>query len=256
MSTLRLAIRPSRMVVKAASRIAMSVRQRNMAIRVFPLDEPGGRIEGKPVDRIVVLGDWLAIGWGVATYGLSLGGCFARGHALRAGRGVEWSAVAVPGFRMAGVPRTVSESRDAVDGADIAVLALGAVDTMAFTSARTWRRHLTSAIDALLAGMRDDAVIVLAAIPPLDNLGTVSRFVAKELGLQVRMLNGITAEVAAGHPRCIMVDFPPALAEKPWEAESKDLSFSRIYMVWSAEMVSALARERELPEAFPRLSGR
>src|SRR6188768_4029690 len=105
MTSLRIAARPSRLLVKTASRIAMAVRQRTMSITVFPLDEPGGLlvpadvdpavdpIAGSAVDRIVVLGDWLAIGWGVATYDLSLGGCFARGHAIRSGHSVEWSAI-------------------------------------------------------------------------------------------------------------------------------------------------------------------
>ena len=246
----------------------MAVRQRTMSITVFPLDEPGGLlvpadvdpavdpIAGSAVDRIVVLGDWLAIGWGVATYDLSLGGCFARGHALRSGHSVEWSAIPVGGFRLAGVPRTADENRDAVAGSNIAVLALGAVDTMGFTSVRAWRRHLDAAIDALLAVMDDDAILVFAAVPPLDNLGTVSRFVARELGIQVHMLNAATAAVAARHPRCVMVGFPPGLADTPWVAESKDLSFSRIYTVWAAEMVSAVERLRVSFGALPGRTGR
>jgi len=230
-----------RALAKSLSVVEMVVRQRATPVTVAPSDQPEGSVDGVDPDRVVVLGDWNAIGLGVATYQLSLAACFARDLSSRTGRGAQWAAMPVEGFRLAGVPAAVAAAAGRIVGADIIILILGAAETMTFASPKRWRTDMIVAIESLLAAMGDDGSLVIAEIPPLDNLGMVSAFVGRELGRQGAALNSITREIVTHYPRCVLSGFPAALTETSWETASDAFRFSHTYSVWAASMVRSLA---------------
>jgi len=230
-----------RVLAKSLSVIEMVFRQRATPVTVAPSDQPEGTVEGIDPDRIVVLGDWNAVGLGVATFQLSLAACFARDLAARTGRGAEWVAMPVDGFRLAGVPPTVVIAVDRIAVADIVILVLGAAETMGFAPPKRWRADMIVAIESLLTVMGPSASLIVAEIPPLDNLGVVSGFVSRELGKHVRLLNSVTREITEEYPHCVLSAFPEALTENPWETTSGTFRFSHTYSVWAASMVRSLA---------------
>lgn len=234
-----------RAAVRSVCQLELAMRRREASNPVFPTDEPYGRIEGTEVDRIAFLGDWNVAGLGVATYQLSLPGTFARAWQAQTGRGADWAVVPVPGFRLASVPEAVAAAPQSVADADLAVLQLGALETMMFVPGEQWRDELTAAIEVLLGSITENGCLVVAAIPPLDRLGRLSGLSVRAIGQECRMLDSVSRRIVGEYRRCRFAEFPEGLAEQVWIPGAKDFNYRRSYAVWGPSLAGVAARSRE-----------
>jgi hypothetical protein len=215
---------------------------------IYPTDASFGRVEGPDPDRIVVIGEATAMGYGVLTHHMGIAAQFARQLSIHTRRGADWSILPLTGNRLRSAPRLIGQVGSKVAGADFVILIAGIVDTLALTSTRAWTRQLTATIDAILEHLPIDGQILVAAIPPLNADGGMSPLARLATGHQARVLNQATTKVVARHPRCSLVRFPVELRHQLWRPESRPATYAIMYEAWARTMLVTAATE-----ARPRL---
>jgi hypothetical protein len=211
---------------------------------ILPDDAARGTVEGPDPDRIAVVGEIGMISLGVRTHQIALPAFLARHHATRTGRGVVWSMAPLPGSRLREAPAVIAAAEGDLARADAVVLLTGITDVLRVTSARAWSRQMRDAIDALRARVPQDAWILVADIPPLDNAGSLSRPARVAAGIHAQALNRHTREVIQGLARTRVVPFPEELTRALWRPEGEESRYQRTYRSWGAHLSEALADAR------------
>lgn len=182
--------------------------------------------------RVLLVGSGIAVGYGVVSHDLALGGNLARELAAETGRGASVRIVASSDLGPAGIPAALA----ALDLArfDAVVLTLGGFETLTLMPARLWRRKLRKLLDEL----RDTAppgleiVIVEASAPLLAGLPAVTRaLVASSLG----RINDVTRDLCAQYARTSFVAFEPA------QGDVSSLQGRSTYRGWAELIAPAVA---------------
>ena len=115
----------------------------------YPEDEPEAHSPGPDADRILLLGGSIAVGYGVLSHEIALGGSVARRVGELTTRGTLVKIVAKPGFSLDDAPNLLEALR--ISRFDAVVLAFGGVDAPTLLSPRRWRRSLDSVLDHIRA---------------------------------------------------------------------------------------------------------
>jgi hypothetical protein len=219
-------------------------RRSDKAGDILPDDAAHGTVEGPDPDRIAVVGETGMISLGVRTHQIALPAFLARHHATRTGRGVAWSIAPLPGARLREAPAVIARVEDDLARADAVVLLAGITDVLRVTSTRAWSRQMRDAIEALRARLPQDAWILVADIPPLDNAGSLSRQARLAAGLHAQALNRHAREVIDELPRTRAVTFPQELTRALWRPDSEESRYQRTYRAWGAHLAEALVAAR------------
>lgn len=159
--------------------------------------------------RLVMLGDSVAAGVGLAHHDESLVGHLARALAVRDGRPVVWRVLAQTGATASLALGLVDEG--VLAEADVVAVSIGVNDTKDLHSDKRWRGDLALLLDAVLdAAPRAD--VLLLGIPPMEVFPALPSPLAELLGARSRRLDRIGAEVAASRPRVrrLELDLPDA----------------------------------------------
>lgn len=204
---------------------------------VFPRDAGSGVVPGDDPQRIIVIGEATAVGFGVLSHELGMAGHFARQLARRTAHGVEWSTAPFADLTIHTAADTVCHPSRFAD-IDVVLLMIGVGDSIRLTPQRAWRRLLTEALDTLEEALPADARVLVAEVPPLRESGGLPepwRAVAARHG---RLLNRITAEVLAGRPRVAAVAFPRESVIHLGDPDSAQAS--RVYSTWARAFVTRL----------------
>lgn len=215
------------------------MRRSDASADIFPTDRRSGVVPGAAADRILVLGEGTAIGLGVRTHELAVAAQFARQHAAATGRGVDWSAVEVPGFRLKNAIGAMDAAQPALCSADIVVMMLGITDTLLLTSRRRWRADMGATLDALIERIPIDARVLVADVSPMENVASISRMGRVAGGHHSRVLNAITRELLESRPRCVRVRFPPELRHQLWQPKGQQTEWAHLYGAWARSMSEA-----------------
>ncbi|MBP2456832.1 hypothetical protein ABID70_002356 [Clavibacter michiganensis] len=219
-------------------------RRSDAAGDIVPDDDARGTVEGPDPARIAVVGETGMISLGVRTHQIALPAFLARHLARRTGRGVTWSIALLSGSRLRDAPAAIARVEDDLARADAVVLLAGITDVLRVTSARAWSRQMRDAIEALRARVPQDAWILVADIPPLDDAGSLSRPARLAAGLHAQALDRHTREVIAGLPSTRAVTFPEELTRALWQPESEESRYQRTYRSWGAHLSEALVAAR------------
>ena len=215
------------------------IRRGDSGLDIYPSDATSGVVPGESADRILVLGEGIAVGMGVLTHELAIAAQFARQHASVTGRGAEWASVEVPGFRVRRTVEAIDADRLRFCSTDVVVLMIGVTDTLMLTSRARWRREMTATLDAVLERIPVDAHVLVTDIPPMENAGSISRAGRMAAGHQARMLNAITHELVEARPRCTTVPFPPHLRGQLWRPEGQQVPYAGLFAAWAQELCLA-----------------
>lgn len=148
--------------------------------------------------RVVLLGDSVAAGVGLAHHEESLVGHLARGLAARSGRPVAWRVLAQTGATAAVALGLVDD--EVLADADVVVVSIGVNDTKDLHSDKRWRGGLGRLLDAVL-GAAPRADVLLLGIPPMEVFPALPSPLAELLGARSRRLDRIGAAVVAARPR-------------------------------------------------------
>ena len=234
-----LATSATRTLVRVISYAGYQLSRRDHSGDIYPSDGPSGRVEGPAADRVVVIGEATAMGYGILTHELGLASQFARKLSARTGRGAEWTTVPVPGKLLRNAPQLIAELRDDIARADFVILVVGIEDTISLTSSTAWHRQLTATLDAIEDELSTDAVILVTAIPPLSEAGAIPAAVRWASAHQARLLNRVSAEVVATRPQCRTVPFPLGLDNQLWKVETAPAKYCSLYANWAVAILKA-----------------
>jgi lysophospholipase L1-like esterase len=161
-----------------------------------------------PPLSLLVLGESTAAGMGAPTHRDALAGRTAQALAELTGRRVRWRVVGRSGAT-AQAARTLFEASfadaalpddPAAARVDVAVVALGVNDVLAFRGDRAWTRDLDALVQALRVRC-GDAPIVVAAVPPLHCFPALRQPLRWALGTRARLLDAAAARWATRVPR-------------------------------------------------------
>jgi len=175
----------------------LSVRRRTL--RLPGADGTTGTAgKGQPLN-LVVLGDSVAAGVGVAHHRDTLAGHLARLLAASRGSAVAWQVVARTGATAGDVLQLARES-SALSTADVVVISIGVNDTKNLHPDRRWRTELAALLDHVLSAS-PGADVVLIGVPPIEAFPALPRPLATLMGARARRLDAIGRAVSAERPR-------------------------------------------------------
>lgn len=183
---------------------------------VRPSGVPVAHAEGLDADRVLIVGNGLAVGWGVRIHDLALTGTLARALSAATGRGSEVHAAADPALVVA----TAADALDAVDPAafDAVVLVVGASDAARLLSEGRWTAGLRAAFDTLLAAGAPPVFVL--GIPPVSGVPFFGVRPGGALDQWAEHLNSLTAELCRTHPLAPVYVEPSA--EVPLDEGGRD----------------------------------
>lgn len=171
---------------------------------------PQAHASGLDPDRILLFGNGLASGWGVASHELALPGEIARSLSTITGRGADVDVSVYMALKIVGATK-VLEGRE-FSGYDAIVVIIGANDALSLTPRAQWRASMLALIETFLARVSASARIFVVeqtpfrAVPPLDNLfGRIANSHAI-------VLDDITRELCDAYSRVDYVKLPPSTA--------------------------------------------
>jgi hypothetical protein len=230
-----------RRVAQAVARPAIFVQY--VALRVglestvFPRDAGSGVVPGESPQRVLVIGEATAVGFGVLSHELGMAGHFSRQLARRTGRGVEWATRPFADLTIHTAAGTVRD-RTLLAGVDVVLLMVGVGDSIRLTPQRTWRRLLCAAIDDLVAGLPEGARVLIPEVPPLKESVGIPAPWRPVAARHARLLNRVTEEIVASRAEADCVPFP---SESVIDIGDPDAAqASRVYATWARAFVQRL----------------
>ena len=166
------------------------------SLPVRPVDEPVSHAPGVDPDRVLIIGNGLAVGWGVRIHDLALPGFLARALNAATGRGSEVRAYIDPDIKIATAQRALSAPNLA--SYDAVVVVIGASDAFQLISPRRWAHHMAVLFRALeeSAGA---APILIVGIPPISSIPFFRTRPGGIIDRWARHLNSITRKLCDAH---------------------------------------------------------
>jgi lysophospholipase L1-like esterase len=200
--------------------VAQGLHARRVVLRLPEAQDPDG-LHGESDEEpwhLVVIGDSVAAGVGIAHHGLTLAGRLAM--MLAEDRAVRRTVIAQSGLTAAGVLDLVRD-RPELATADAVIVSVGVNDTKNLHSLARWRRDLTALLDAVTQEA-PEAPVVLLGLPSLEKFVSLPRALRYSLGLRARQMDRIGRSVAAGYPavrRMEMHVIDVGSFEEPWASD-------------------------------------
>ncbi|WP_179691820.1 GAF domain-containing protein [Salinibacterium xinjiangense] len=166
------------------------------SLPVRPVDEPVSHAPGLDPDRVLIIGNGLAVGWGVLIHDLALPGFLSRALSAATGRGSEVRAHIDPDITIATAQRALSASDLA--SYDAVVVVIGASDAFQLISPRRWAHHMAVLFRALeqSAGA---APILIVGIPPISSIPFFRAHPGGIIDRWAKHLNSITRKLCDAH---------------------------------------------------------
>jgi len=150
-------------------------------------------VPGPDPDRVLVLGNGPAIGFGVLTQDLALPGHLARRLAAATGRGASVDVVARRGITAATAPVLLGEVR--MTRYDAVVLCIGSSDAYNLVSEERWRADLARLLDTVRAATTPETVIAVLPVRPAQRpsaaLGQAGSLVESHAARLDRIAEGV-----------------------------------------------------------------
>jgi hypothetical protein len=110
-----------------------------------PSGEPATRAPGPDPDHLLLVGGGIAVGYGVLSHDLALGGCLARRLSGISGRGALIDILAGPDEEMAGSPALLGQV--SLNSYDAIIATFGGSESARLLSPRRWRLQLAAMLD-------------------------------------------------------------------------------------------------------------
>jgi hypothetical protein len=193
--------------VRFALRAWFAFRMLRTRDRPHPVDVPAVRSGNPKADRVLLVGNGPSHGWGVLTHGLALTGQLATAITERTGRPVDIDLVGAEAMNVRSTVAWIGD-RD-LDGDDLVVLAVGFNDALRLTPLPIWRSELTRLLDELENGLRADAAIAVAGIPPIRSFSPYGSLAGRASEHHRERLNGVTRQIVTRR-RIRYIDLPAA----------------------------------------------
>ncbi len=205
-----------------------------------PTDRPMAHAAGSDVDRVLLMGNGIAVSYGVLSHDLGLAGHLARGLSALTGRGTTLDVRAAPELTPADALIMVA-SPD-IAKYDAVVTTLGGLEAVLFGSADQWRRSVRELIETLQR-TAPNTTIHFIGIPMSSSMVRMPQFYGLVVESHTKRLNAITQEICATFPSANFIPFEPVRA-RVLDQVGRDL-----YKLWADQIADtvALGLDRRAP---------
>jgi GAF domain-containing protein len=155
--------------------------------------------------RVLLVASGIGHGWGVPSHRSAPTGRLAEAVAALTGEACEVRFAGDAAMSAQTAPLWIDGVVDA--SFDCAVVAIGSNDAMRLTPPAEWERQLADLLDAIRAGLTEQATVVVVSVPTefaaqqVRRMGPISR-------LHARRLDTRTRRVVADRPRTVLVEAP------------------------------------------------
>ena len=198
-----------------------------------PSDPPLVHAPGSDSDRALLLGSGIAVGYGVMSHDLALGGFLARELSGLTKRGASVDIVGRSDLSPAST-RAILSGLD-LSRFDALVLTLGGLESLTLMPQALWRRQLRGLLEELheVAPASLAVFVVETGAPLLAGLPSV---VGKLVWRAMSRINAATAELCAEFGNTTFVAFAPA------QGDVSTLTGRTTYRGWAELIAPAVAR--------------
>jgi hypothetical protein len=193
---------------------------------------------------MLLVGSGVAVGYGVTSGDLALGGYLARGVTAFTHRGTAVETVARFGLRVRDASAVIQQFD--LSRFDAIVMTLGSDEALHLVKAKWFRSGLNALLDWLDSTAPDRFGIVLVGIPDITSMVKVPRIFEKLLKRQCARLDSEMKRVCALHDRVTYLPFTPAPGDLERDGDR------HFYDAWAALMAPAVARVLDAQAADPR----
>jgi hypothetical protein len=222
-----------------------------------PFDAARQFVGGPDPDRVLVLGNGPAIGFGVLAQELALPGHLARRLALLTGRGASVDVAARRGTTAATAPALLADVR--VAQYDAVVVCIGSSDAYDLLPAERWRSDLGQLVDALRAATSPTTVIAVLGIRPLQRPNAALGRAGALVDGHARRLDALARDVCGRRDGVVHIAVDALLTEAPtgstgYEALATGIAqvlAQHLDRVVGASAGSGARSLRELPDPEP-----
>ncbi|CAN5151561.1 hypothetical protein BH09ACT5_BH09ACT5_07890 [soil metagenome] len=198
-----------------------------------PSDPPLVHSPGFDPHRVLLLGSGIAVGYGVMSHDLALGGHLARELSALTGRGASVDIASRSDM-------SPSMARTTLAGLDLArfdalVLTLGGLEALTLLPALRWRKELRQLLEELKreAPTSPEVLLVETAAPLLAGLPSM---VGRIIWRALQQLNRETAALCEEYDSTTFVPFAPA------QGDVTTLTGRTTYRSWAELIAPAVAR--------------
>lgn len=209
-----------------------------------PGERPIASGAGPNADRVLLVGAGIAVGYGVTSPELALGGQLARRLVAITGRGASIDTVARFGLRAKHVRSVVSEFDLA--RFDTVLLTVGSDEALHLMTVSQFRKH----VEGLLCWIDKTApaklAVVMVGLPDVTSLMKVPRVIAAAVRARCRALDAELKLVCAAHPHAVYLPFHPLAFDLEASGDR------RIYETWANLIAPGLARVLNAQTEDPR----
>jgi hypothetical protein len=221
-------------VAGPAARAILMARVRDDGNLAFPQDPPLTHGSGPAPDRILLIGDIIVRGVGVASYDLSLSGYLARRLALETGRGVDVDIRGIEGLDM----RLAADAlrREDLLRFDAVVVMIGIREVMSLGSAVAWERAIRGLLEVISVSAPRTLPVLIVGVAPFAHSMGVPPFVVRWLERRVARQNAATERACRASGVAEYVEFTPELVGIRLGRDS-----SRVYDSWAAALTPIIA---------------
>ncbi|CAN5180325.1 hypothetical protein BH11ACT5_BH11ACT5_01000 [soil metagenome] len=198
-----------------------------------PSDPPQVHAPGSDSDRVLLLGSGIAVGYGVMSHDLALGGFLARELSTQTNRGASVDIVGRSDLSPAST-RAILSGLD-LSRFDALVLTLGGLESLTLMPQALWRRQFRSLLEELheVAPASLTVFVVETGAPLLAGL---PRIVGRLVWRAMSRINAATAELCAEFDNTTFVAFAPA------QGDVSTLTGRTTYRGWAELIAPAVAR--------------
>ena len=190
---------------------------------------------GPDPDRILLIGDLIVRGVGVATYDLALAGHLARQLADSTGRGAQIETRGIDHFDTSLAAETL-RNEDLLRF-DAVVLMIGVREAMSLTAAWKWERDIRTLLAVIAELAPPTLPVLIVGIAPFSRTMSVQPFVARWLETQLNSENAETERACRESRIAEFVPFTPELTGIRLGRNS-----SLVYRSWADALTPVLAR--------------
>jgi GAF domain-containing protein len=210
---------------------------RNLSFVPRPSDDPRTHASGIDIDRVLVFGGGVAVGWGVSSHDLALPGTLARTLSAQTGRGTDVDVLADPDFMASNAVRNLA--RVDLPRYDAIVLTLGLRELAQLAQIRNWRRDFDRVLDYLAEGT--SAQIYVLGVRQLTMITAYDALVAPFAARHRSELNQAIAQLSARDERATFIAFDPPQSKERTRYRTTD-DYRSIAQLLAARIAPGLNR--------------
>ena len=222
----------------------LRVSSRSWRLLPTPGEKQSAFAAGPNADRVLLVGSGVAVGYGVTSSDLALGGHLARSLASLTGRGVSLETLGRVGLRAHGTPAVLREFD--LDRFDAVVMTLGSDEALHLVTARSFATDMVTLLEWIDSNAPARFGVVIVGVPDITSMMKMPRIFETVVQRRCLRLDAELKVLCGRHARVTYLPFVPASGDLERDGDR------HVYAAWAALIAPIVARVLDAHVADPR----